>query len=830
MCGKILQKTICAGLLGGALLISTAVNAGVVTNRLPLLGYANQAIAVYRSPGNMKAGLVAAETALIQIIQVRPDGWAYGSYPIANGRRANGWFKMRDIQANIGYSNCNGIMQSQQTVYRTTSLGSGNGSVNPGESVLVIGEQGRLAQIIYKQKNSNNWRIGWVMADAVRKAQNASIVKKQTQTNTTNNNKTVTAGASVKSSTTPTSKNAVTNQTINQTAQNSQSNSNGQKTASKTNVNNVLNTSEQRTAQQQSKPSVTANSNVKNTIKQSQGLKIREVGNASANQRLGSSNSAAVAINGVVNRYGIALQQATAYTNAGLTAKQGTEYASEGDIVAILDARDNAFKITYPAKDRLKDRWVEKKYIGFYDGVNYQSWKGRMKWRSDAYHSPSLVVHPVNPEYASEGQIVTVMHEDSISYFVSYEVTDGTHKARWIDKNAVERVVEQTNPRHKPNPIVNNHTNPIVKPVKRDDNVTKTSTAVENAPYRSNLGDLNGDGIISLTDVSKINLHIIGVEKIDPLYLENADINGDGEITLTDLSVLRQVYMGNDNIEKYKRLPYKKMAQSFQPYNTVAKRRVKAYPDSSLTNWDKVSEVFKNDPITVVNQIGNAYQVTYPSKLSPTGKKTLWVGDDIFKEEVIPPTQEPIPEPVINTSAEISPSGLYYPLGKRTKFKPYNSDMPHDCGSDYGIGLGSAVYAPSDGKIYCYQVIGDYNGKVDTTVSYGNVIYWVGNNYGAIFAHLQSFEGFNLRFPSEQNAGSTHSVVSKRRYIFVGSRSVNGGNLIGRVGSIGNSDGAHLHFEFYVNPSYDLQESDYGVGLMPSMKNGKQNINTWFDQ
>ena len=301
---KTLQKTICAGLLGGALLISTAVNAGVVTNRLPLLGYANQVIAVYRSPGNMRAGLVAAETALIQIIQVRSDGWAYGSYPVANGRRANGWFKMRDIQANIGYSNYNGIMQSQQTVYRTTSLGSGNGSVNPGENVLVIGEQGGLAQIIYKQKNSNNWRFGWVMADAVRKAQNASVVKKQTRTNTTSNNKTVTADASVKNSTTPTSKNTVTNQT----AQNVQSNSNGQKTVSKTNENNVLNTSEQRTAQQQSKPSVTVNSNVKNTVKQSQGLKLREVGNASANQRLGSSSSAAVAINGVVNRYGIALQ------------------------------------------------------------------------------------------------------------------------------------------------------------------------------------------------------------------------------------------------------------------------------------------------------------------------------------------------------------------------------------------------------------------------------------------------------------------------------------------------------------------------------------------
>ena len=767
---KTLRKTICAGLLSGALLISTVVNAGVVTNRLPLVGYANQVIAVYRSPGNMQAGLVAAETALIQIVQVRPDGWAYGSYPVANGRRANGWFKMRDIQANIGYSNCNGVMQSQQTVYRTTSLGSGNGSVSPGESVLVIGEQGGLAQIIYKQKNSNNWRFGWVMADAVRKAQNASVVKKQTRTNTTSNNKTVTASASVKNSTTPTSKNTVTNQTINQTAQTAQNYSNEQKTVSKTNENNVLNTSEQRTAQQQSKPSVTVNSNVKNTVKQSQGLKLREVSNASANQRLGSSNSAAVAINGVVNRYGIALQQATAYTNAGLTAKQGTEYASAGDIVVILDARDNAFKITYPAKDRLKDRWVEKKYIGFYDGVNYQSWKGRMKWRSDAYHSTNLVVHPVNPEYASEGQIVTVMDEASISYFVSYEITDGTHKARWIDKNAVERVVEQTNPRPKPEPVKIEDRNPLIKPVKRDDNNNSIPTSTTNTPYRPNLGDVNGDGeAAGLTDVSKVKFHIIGSEQLDPRYLENADMDGDGEITISDVSIMKHVYIGLEDIEKYKRLPYKKMDQSFQPYEAVAKRTVNAYEDSALTDWDEVSRVDYNDTITVIEENGNAYKVHYPIKKPPYYKEK-WVTKEVLKEAPLPEGLLSPLEGVLTRSSSLKTNG---------QFCDYKANY-------------APLYAPADGTVDFIQRV-----QEDTLISYGNYIIFKSNtgNYTVKCCHLSKFiDSIPLTYVKSERK-SANDGNSFRDYYLKQGMPVKKGDLLGITGETGNAYGAHLHIE-----------------------------------
>ena len=138
------------------------------------------------------------------------------------------------------------------------------------------------------------------------------------------------------------------------------------------------------------------------------------------------------------------------------------------------------------------------------------------------------------------------------------------------------------------------------------------------------------------------------------------------------------------------------------------------------------------------------------------------------------------------------------------------------------------MYAPGDGTIYCYQVVGNYKGEY-TTVSYGNVIYWIGNGYGALFAHLQTFDGYSLKVPGVQNKGSTQSVVKGRQFIFSGSRKVKAGQKIGTVGSVGNSDTPHLHLELYKNPKYSLQEQDYIIGS-PFMKGERQEVNDYFNK
>ena len=53
------------------------------------------------------------------------------------------------------------------------------------------------------------------------------------------------------------------------------------------------------------------------------------------------------------------------------------------------------------------------------------------------------------------------------------------------------------------------------------------------------IGDLNGDGKTSATDLSKMKLEIVGIEKLPEEGEYAADLNGDGKITATDLSNIK---------------------------------------------------------------------------------------------------------------------------------------------------------------------------------------------------------------------------------------------------------------------------------------------------
>lgn len=55
-------------------------------------------------------------------------------------------------------------------------------------------------------------------------------------------------------------------------------------------------------------------------------------------------------------------------------------------------------------------------------------------------------------------------------------------------------------------------------------------------------GDVDGNGIADVTDLSLISLHLIGDKEIkDPNALYQADIDYDGDVTLADMARLKQV-------------------------------------------------------------------------------------------------------------------------------------------------------------------------------------------------------------------------------------------------------------------------------------------------
>ena len=57
-------------------------------------------------------------------------------------------------------------------------------------------------------------------------------------------------------------------------------------------------------------------------------------------------------------------------------------------------------------------------------------------------------------------------------------------------------------------------------------------------------GDITGSGSITLTDISKIKLHLVELELLDKLQQKAADMNYTETITLTDLSQIKRAFIG----------------------------------------------------------------------------------------------------------------------------------------------------------------------------------------------------------------------------------------------------------------------------------------------
>lgn len=77
--------------------------------------------------------------------------------------------------------------------------------------------------------------------------------------------------------------------------------------------------------------------------------------------------------------------------------------------------------------------------------------------------------------------------------------------------------------------------NPVIKPVSRPESNTAEVL----------LGDVNGDGKVTLTDVSVLKNYLTG-QHISKFNERNADMNGDGNVSITDLSLLKNsIVSGN---------------------------------------------------------------------------------------------------------------------------------------------------------------------------------------------------------------------------------------------------------------------------------------------
>ena len=157
-----LKRLLCAALIGSATLWSTPADASVVTKYVPMLTYADHTVPTYDKPNGSQKGFISPNVALVMITQIHPDGWAYGSYPIAGGKRIYRWFEMRELQGYANYKNFVMRTDATQTVFRTSSQNAKLGKVLYDADVLVVGETGDNFKIIYRVNGGSEYKMGWI--------------------------------------------------------------------------------------------------------------------------------------------------------------------------------------------------------------------------------------------------------------------------------------------------------------------------------------------------------------------------------------------------------------------------------------------------------------------------------------------------------------------------------------------------------------------------------------------------------------------------------------------------------------------------------------------
>ena len=679
MNSKTLRKIVCASLLSGALLFSNAVNAAVVTNRVPLLGYANKTIAVYRAPGNMQASIaLSAGKSLIQLTQIRSDGWAYGSFSIANGRRANGWFKMSDIQPNITYSNWIGKpLYDNYKVERTpdSTAMTGNGAISKNDTVLVVGEQGNMLQIIYKQHNSANWRIGWVASNVIQKAQ-AATKNNTAQNNAVNRAKAVASTAKTTSASAQTvSSNTKTTDATTQPA---------------TTVKSTTSTTPSTTMGQNKQNISTAKSSTTqqtNTAAKSGTGQLVLIDNPAANRSLGGKP-----MKGDVNGDGQITLIDVSKINMHRLGKEKIDlaYLKNADINedALIDEDDAAI--------------VRNVYMGL-DAMsnypsNYSRWSKIATKTVNAYDTPALKEQRNANERVDKGDRITVYAETGNAYYVSYPISNG-FKKRWVSKDVfaeeqnVIKIVYPANGYYSIQPMcapgkeltvqgggTAQGTNVCISTIGSD----RQTTPSHQKWYLERIG--NSDWYKILAENSKLALNVHNGAAADWTnvsiwpYSGNMhefrfyDIGGgyyliQGHIDGSKAYVLDVYYGGsadgtnvqshsynNTASQKWKLVKRdaatvtnatgglatgvntainaaknNQQTQTFKPFTATAKRTVNAYEDSALTNWDGKSRVDYNDTITATKEEGNAYFVRYPIRTAPYYKQK-WVTKEVLKE------------------------------------------------------------------------------------------------------------------------------------------------------------------------------------------------------
>ena len=501
--------------LGLALALGVVAEAGSIpADRVPLQTYAVKKMNCYLQPNGVQKGWIDPGDYVV-VTQIRIDGWAYGSYPVGNGRVSR-WFRADDLVNNIGFANQERYSPKANTyTYTNPNHNKQFGSFNDNEPILVVSDSGQSRQFIYKL-NSGGYKMAWAPYWDCWDARQAG--KQQVNNNVIN-------------------KNPIVKPVQREDKKQEQSSSYGVWKATaryRANTYDNPNLSGTRAGW------VTAGSDLEVLGENAKSYFIRYWADNGAKRERYVERTAVKGLNedkenkqqvnnNVINKnpivkpvqredkkqeqsssYGVwkatARYRANTYDNPNLSGARAG-WVTAGSDLEVLGENAKSYFIRYWADNgATRERYVERTAVkGLNEGkenkkqVNnnvinknpivkpvqredkkqeqsssYGVWEATARYTANTYDNPDL--RGARAGWITSGSDIEVLGENAKSYFIRYWADNGATRERYVERTAVKGLNEdKENKKQVNNNVINK--NPIVKPVQREDKKQEQSSS-----------------------------------------------------------------------------------------------------------------------------------------------------------------------------------------------------------------------------------------------------------------------------------------------------------------------------------------------------------------
>ena len=500
--------------LGFALVFGVVAEAGSIpTDRVPLQTYAVKKMNCYLQPNGVQKGWIDPGDYVV-VTQIRSDGWAYGSYPVGNGRVSR-WFRADDLVNNIGFANQERYSPKANTnTYTGPDHSRKFGSFNDNETLLVVSESGESRQFIYKL-NNGGYKMAWAPYWDCWDARQAG--KQQVNNNVINKNPVV--------------------KLVQREDKKQEQTSYGVWKATARYTANTYDNPDLRGARA---GWITSGSDIEVLGENAKSYFIRYWADNGAKRERYVERTAVKGLNedkenkkqvnnNVINKnpivkpvqredkkqeqsssYGVwkatARYTANTYDNPDLRGARAGWITSGSDI-EVLGENAKSYFIRYWADNGAKrERYVERTAV---KGLNedkenkkqvnnnvinknpivkpvqredkkqeqsssYGVWKATARYTANTYDNPDL--RGARAGWITSGSDIEVLGENAKSYFIRYWADNGAKRERYVERTAVKGLNEdKENKKQVNNNVINK--NPIVKPVQREDKKQEQSSS-----------------------------------------------------------------------------------------------------------------------------------------------------------------------------------------------------------------------------------------------------------------------------------------------------------------------------------------------------------------